>query len=182
MPARGPRGVPALRSEGGSTCPDGLYLGSSTSTSREDQVPRARNFAASAATGVTLSGSRVQTLPNTDLVTSSPCQRPTWSPTGAKGGWGGVCLPPGRGVESCGRSVSPPETMCLRVNTHNIESLQDWTGGGSSVSGRPSTPHRHRPGATASPPSLTRAAVPRHPHPLRPSLDTSARRVRCRVE
>ena len=47
---------------------------------------RARNFAAAQATQVASSGMVVQTFPFSDLVTSSACDLPTWSPRGAKGG------------------------------------------------------------------------------------------------
>ena len=49
---------------------------------------RARNFAAAAATEVPSSGMTVQTFPFTDLVASSVCCMPTWSPGPAKGGGG----------------------------------------------------------------------------------------------
>ena len=74
---------------------------------REGRVPRARNFAAVAATEVASSGKMVQTFPFTDLVTSTACERATWSPSGAKGG-GGVHQPREMCVDFSGTGLHCP--------------------------------------------------------------------------
>ena len=117
--------------------------------------------------GVPSTGRPVQTFPNTDLVSGSPRQRPSRSPSTAKGGGGSTtCLLPPAEVRRRGRRAAracPPRPVCLRVNTHKTDSGPDWPrgGGGGELSERlavvPLTPAAE--GGTVCP--LSDAAVPR---------------------